>query len=109
MFDVPLLGSGYDDWHCPNGCFCTERTVALPPNSSRYHVCPKLHGLNAPLVREDADCKVVAVERETYLGREIQTMGDDGKAYMAINTERADGSNDRIVHAGLAKARITRG
>jgi hypothetical protein len=107
MFDIPLLDAGYDDWHCPNGCFCTERTPALPPNSTRYHVCPKLHGLNAPLTRVGADVKVTAVERETYLGKEIQTMGDDGKPYMAINTERADGSNDRIVHPGVARVRFT--
>lgn len=107
MFEVPLLGRGYDDWHCPNGCFCIERTPPLPPNSSRYHVCPRLHGLNAPLVRVGTDCKVEAIEREAYLGKEKQTMGDDGKPYMAINTERADGSNDRIVHAGVAQARIS--
>lgn len=107
MFDVPLLRRGYDEWYCPNKCGAADRTPALPPDSTRYHVCPKLHGLNAPLIRVGTDCKVEAVQREDYINTETQTKGDDGKFYMAVNTERADGSNDRLVHPGVARVRFS--
>ena len=106
MFNVPLLQVPLEDWYCPNGCYCTERIPPIPPGSSRFHSCPQLHGLNAPLVRVGTDCKVEAVERDDYLGDEIQRHGDDGKAYMAIKTTHADGSNDLAVNAPLATARI---
>ena len=102
MFEVPLLKVPYEDWHCPNSCGVAERTPALPPGSSRYHACSRLHGLNAPLSRVQADCKVEAIEREDYLNGETQAMGDDGKAYMAVTTVYADGHNDLVVNAGLA-------
>jgi hypothetical protein len=102
MFDVPLLRPAYEEWHCPNGCHCRETVPALPPGATRYHACPRLHGLNAPLVRVGTDCSVKAVEREDYLNGETQAMGDDGKAYMAVTTNYADGRNDLAVNAGLA-------
>lgn len=91
----------WQDWECPN-CHATERTRPLPPNASRMHTCPKLHGLTAPLVRAGTDCKVVAVERGDYLRDEEQRRGDDGKPYMAVVTERADGSNDAAAFAAVA-------
>jgi len=106
VFNVPLLSLPLENWYCPNGCYATERIPPIPPGSSRFHPCPNLHGLNAPLVRVGTDCKVEAVEREDYLGDEIQAKGDDGKAYMAIKTTHADGSNDLAVNAGLAHAEM---
>lgn len=91
----------WQDWECPN-CHHTDRTRPLPPNASRFHTCPKLHGLVAPLVRAGTDCKVTAVERDDYLRDEEQRTGDDGKPYMAVVTERADGSNDVAVFPGVA-------
>jgi hypothetical protein len=97
-----LLLHAYQDWDCPN-CGVSERTPAMLSNASRFHSCSRLHGLTAPLVRAGTDCKVVALERADYLGREIQAMGDDdGKAYMAVETVHADGHTDRAVNAGLA-------
>lgn len=98
---VPLL-VGYTDWECPN-CHVTERTQPLPPNASRFHPCRGLHGLTAPLVRAGTDCKVYAVERGDYLGHADQRHGEDGKPYMSVITERADGSNDVAVFAEAAK------
>ena len=46
-----------------------------------------------------------AEEREEYLGREVQAIGDDGKAYMAVRTTRNDG-DDLAVNAGLATVRL---
>lgn len=97
---VHLIQS-HQEWSCPN-CGISERTPVLPPNASRFHTCPALHMLTAPLVRAGTDCKVIAVERGDYLRNAEQRTGDDGKPYMSIITERADGSNDCIAHAEVA-------
>jgi hypothetical protein len=96
-----LLLDTWQDWFCPN-CHAEERTRPLPPNASRMHSCPKLHMLTAPLVRAGTDCKVTAVERGDYLRGAQQRAGDDGRPYMAVVTERADGSNDAAVFAECA-------
>lgn len=59
------------------------------------------------MIRVGADCKVVANLREEYLGSEIQATGDDGRPYMSIYTIYADGRNDCVVNAPVARARIT--
>ena len=97
---VPLL-EAWQDWVCPN-CPAAERTPALPPNASRFHQCPGLHGLTAPLVRAGTDCKVTAIPRGDYLRKEHQRTGDDGRPYMAVQTVRADGSNDTAVFPAAA-------
>lgn len=104
---MPLLRVPFEDWFCPNGCGAAETVPALAPGASRFHTCPRLHMLSAPLVRVGMDVKVEAIEREDYLGDQIQATGDDGRAYMAIKTTHADGSNDLAVNAGLATAKLT--
>jgi len=99
-----VVFDAWQDWLCPN-CGFGERTRPLPPNATRFHTCPRLHMLTAPLVRAGTDCKVFAVTRADYLGREQQRMGDDGRPYMAVVTERADGSNDAAAFAGVATLR----
>jgi len=99
------LLDAWQDWECPN-CHRAERTRPLPPNASRMHPCPLLHGLTAPLVRAGADCKVTAVERADYLGRETQRRGDDGRPYMAVETVHADGRTDAAVFAACAALRV---
>lgn len=94
----------FDDWCCPN-CAHTEQTAALPLNAARFHVCPGLHMLNAPLVRAGTRCKVEAEVRADYLGGEIQAAGDDGRPYMAVRTTYGD-HDDLLVNAGLAQARL---
>jgi hypothetical protein len=101
---VPLLKVPYEDWHCPN-CGISERVAVLPPGASRYHTCPKLHMLTAPLVRAGTRCKVEAEERQDYLQGELQALGDDGRPYMAVRTTRDEG-DDVLVNAGLARARL---
>jgi hypothetical protein len=108
---MPLNGAvllqAWEDWECPE-CGAAERvSPPLPPNGVRMHTCPRLHYITAPLVRAGADCRLVAVEREDYLAGEIQTRGDDGRAYMAVRTDYADGRNDVAVHAPLARATLT--
>ena len=100
---IPLLHA-IQDWYCPN-CWTTDRTAPLPPGSSRYHNCPGLHDLSAPLIRAEVRAKVEAEEREDYLNGETQATGSDGRPYMAIRTTRADG-DDLAVNAGLAHAEL---
>jgi len=102
--NVPLLRTPFEDWSCPN-CGLSERVPALPPGSSRFHTCPRLHYLTAPLVRAGTACKVEAVEREDYLNGEIQATGDDGRPYMSIRTTRDEGT-DLAANAGLAQLRL---
>jgi hypothetical protein len=106
MFEPTLLRVPFDEWYCPNGCYCTETTPALPPNATRFHNCPKLHSLSAPLERVGTDCTVEAVEREDYLGSEIQATGDDGKPYMSIITRYPDGRQGLVANPGLATGKI---
>lgn len=101
---VPLLNA-VTEWACPN-CSCRDVTQPLPPGSSRYHPCPGLHGLNAPMVRAGTKAQVYAVEREDYLNGDWQATGDDGKPYMAIKTAYED-REDVLINAGLARAWMT--
>lgn len=105
MFDIPLLHQPFEDWYCPN-CAVTERTPALPPNSSRFHTCPGLHMLTAPLLRANVYAKVEAEERADYLNGEVQATGDNGRPYMAVRTTRDDG-DDLLVNAPVARARLS--
>jgi hypothetical protein len=100
--DVVLLRQAMEEWYCPNGCYCREVTEALPPGATRYHNCPNLHDLSAPLVRVGTDCKVEAVQRDDYLNGETQATGSDGRAYMAVITRYSDGRQDVAMNAGLA-------
>ena len=100
---VPLL-TAMVAWECPN-CWITATSAPLPPGTRKFHVCPGLHGLTAPLVEAGVSCKVTAEERQEYLGREIQATGDDGRAYMAVRTT-FDDHDDLAVNAGLAQARL---
>lgn len=101
---TPLLDA-WQDWECPE-CGLSERVRPLPPNASRFHPCPKLHGLTAPLVRTGTDCTIRVRERQDYLGREEQRTGDDGRPYMAVETVHADGHTDVAVFAAVAAVRL---
>ncbi len=97
-----VLINAVTQWYCPN-CATTDVTPAACPN--RWHHCPGLHMLTAPLIPAGTRCKVTAEERADYLGGETQAAGDDGKPYMAVRTTRDDG-DDVAVNAGLATAHI---
>lgn len=108
MPDVPLLDV-WTDWICPSGCNTTERTRPMPPNSSRFHPCPRQHGLTVPLVREGTDCTVTTRLREDYEGTDhgaTQLAPEDGRPYMSAVTTYADGRNDAIIYAPTARARL---
>ena len=98
---LAALIDGHADWYCPN-CPTTVTTPLLCPN--RYHTCPGLHGLVAPMIRTGVTAKVTALPREDYLNGEIQRTGDDGKPYGGVRTDYDDGSNDLVMFAPLAQA-----
>ena len=99
---VPLLAPQPVEWYCPN-CPVTAWQPLPPPGQVKFHTCPGLHMLTAPLILAGTRCEVTAEERADYLGREIQATGDDGKPYMAVRTTR-DAGDDLIVNAGLARS-----
>ena len=89
-------------WVCPN-CAATDVTHEPRPHT-RFHTCRGLRGLTAPMVPAGSDCKVEAVERGDYVGREVVTADGEGRPVMSIVTTRADGSNDCAVLAPCATA-----
>lgn len=107
MPGIPLI-EAHADWACPE-CGLAERTPPMPPGQFRYHPCPALHGLNAPLARAGTGCRLIAVERQDYLNGEVQATGDDGRPYMGIETRYADGHTDFQAHAGAAQLAVTAG
>jgi hypothetical protein len=91
-----VLISGHVDWECPN-CGYETQTGPFPPNAGKFHNCPRLHFLVAPLVRKGTRCKVWAMERQDYQGREITQDGDNGRPYMQVVTTREDGQDVAIL------------
>ncbi len=96
---VPLL-STETRWTCPN---CTQRAVSYKPNESPGHACKGLRGLYVLLVPEGIRCKIEAVERQDYVGKEIVQTDGNGRPVMATVTTRDDGQ-DTTVYAALAVA-----
>ena len=86
-------------WTCPN-CTATAATVGQP---NRFHHCPGLGLITAPMVLAGTDCRVRAVLREDYVGDEIVQYDAWGRPVMAVVTDRSDGSNDVAVLAPTAR------
>ena len=91
-------------WECPN-CIATDVTYEAAPHT-RFHTCRGLRGLTAPMIPVGMDCKVEAVERGDYVGKEMVQVDGEGRPVMAVLTTRADGSNDVAVLAPCATARM---
>lgn len=73
------------------------------------HACPKVAGLSVPYVEvmgselRKHSVRHVVVERGDWIGDERGVMRDiEGRAVMAVHTERADGSHDTQVFAPSA-------
>jgi hypothetical protein len=85
-------------WYCPN-CGLTEETQNKP---NRWHPCPKLRGLSAPLAPAGTKAKVELREREDYVGSErVQLDPERKRPVMSIVTTR-DNGQDVIVFAATA-------
>lgn len=87
-------------WHCPN-CDAAARTVT---DKIPWHQCKGLNGLTSPLILDGVKARIVAVDRDDYVGQEDVRLDGAGRPVMALNVERWDGSNDRVVYAPTATA-----
>jgi len=90
-------------WVCPN---CTTESITHEARPhTRFHTCPGLKGLTAPMVATGTRCEVRAVEREDYVGTEKVQTDAEGRPWMAVVTRRDDGE-DRAVFAPTATGEI---
>lgn len=99
---IPVLPAQIRRFECPN---CTVRAISRDPTGTPFHPCRGLAGLNAPLVREGLRCKVIAHEREDYIGSELVTVDGNGRPIMNVETVRDDGT-DLVVYAPCATASL---
>jgi hypothetical protein len=88
-------------WECPN-CWESHVTRSARPHTP-FHRCRGLAGLRAPFVAAGTVCKVQAVERGDYVGREQVQSDAEGRPWMAVVTTR-DNGQDCAVLAPLAVA-----
>jgi len=87
-------------WYCPN---CGHEDVTKQAGHHvRFHACPRLFGLSAPMVIKGVKAHVFAVEREDYVGHELVQTDGRGRPIMSVITERADGQ-DVAVYAPTAR------
>lgn len=97
--DLVILQPPEQHWTCGN-CSDTAVTRGQP---NRFHQCRGLAGILAPMVLDGQRSRVLAVEREDYIGREIVQYDGNGRPVMAVRTDHWDGSNDVIVNAPTAR------
>lgn len=92
---VPLL-QPVNHWYCPN-CGREDVTHEARPHV-RFHVCPRLRGLTAPLLPAGVKAKVEAKEREDYVGREmVQLDPERGRPVQSIVTTRDEGQDCAVL------------
>ena len=81
-------------WVCPNCQLSDTTRGAFLPN--RFHTCPRLKGITAPLVPAGTSAKVEARVREDYVNGERVTTDEDGRPIMAVVTTRDDGQDTAV-------------
>lgn len=89
-------------WECPH---CPAESVTSGTERNRFHACPGLAGITAPMVPARSGYAVVTHEREDYIGRQDVPLDGNGRPVMSVETIRDDG-NDVIVFAPTAHMRI---
>lgn len=95
VFDMPRRY-----WVCPK-CGAEDVTREAQPHS-RFHSCPALGGLTAPMLPRGLNADVRVHEREDYVGTEDVPLVD-GRPISAVEVVRDDG-NDVTVYAPTAYA-----
>lgn len=89
-------------WVCPN---CTETAVTFEPRiHTRFHACRGLKGVTAPMVPPGVRAKVVANEREDYVGADVPQTDGEGVPIMSVSTVTED-SEDCTVLAPTSRMR----
>jgi hypothetical protein len=98
---VPILDT-IRHWYCPN-CHLEDTTKEARPHT-RYHTCPKLRMLSAPMLAKGTAAKVELHDREDYIGKEMVQIDPERKRpVMNIVTTRDEGQ-DCMVFAPTATA-----
>jgi len=97
-----MLLNALRDWYCPN-CGLQDRTQGVVPN--RYHQCPKLHGILAPMLPAGLRAKVTAHERPDYEGDALVQRDAEGRPIYMVETIRDEGS-DAIVFPDTARVGV---
>lgn len=88
-------------WTCPN-CKAEHRSDRILPN--RFHVCPRLRFMTAPMVLAGTSAKVELREREDYTnGDRVYLDPAQNRPVMSIVTTRETGQ-DVVVFAPTATA-----
>jgi hypothetical protein len=96
----PSIRISYD-WYCPQ-CGAEASVDRIVPN--RFHPCPRLRGLETPMLRKGTAGEIRIVEREDYVGDElVQLDPERGRPVMAMVTTRDDGQDVRV-YAPTARA-----
>jgi len=99
---IPLLVPE-QRWSCPN-CELKQVTHEAEPHT-RFHACPGLRGLTAPMLPDGMKAKVEAVEREDYVGGDDVQVDGEGRPIMSVITTREDGQ-DCVALASCATAGV---
>ena len=100
---TPLI-STVNRWYCP-ACKAEDTTTEPKPHS-RFHICPKLRYLSAPMVPVGTKAKVELREREDYInGDMVRLDPEQGRPVMSIVTTR-DNGQDVAVFAPTATAKV---
>lgn len=99
---MAVLVTPVQRWYCPN-CKFEDVTNEAKPHT-RFHTCPALRGLTAPMLPAGTSAKVELREREDYVGKErVQLDPQKGRPVMSVVTTRDDGQ-DVVVFAPTAVA-----
>lgn len=95
-----MILNGEQHWVCPN---CDRREVTAGADN-RFHPCPGLAGLLAPMVLDGVKCAVRAIVREDYVGGEDVRHDGGGRPVMSVVVDRDEGQ-DCVVYAPTAHVR----
>jgi hypothetical protein len=88
------------DWYCPQ-CGQTDQTREARPHS-RFHRCPKLRGLEVPMLEAGTKAKVELREWQDYVGKErVQRDPEMNRPVQSVVTTR-DNGQDVAVYAPVA-------
>lgn len=81
-------------WYCPE---CRLEAVVETWQPNRFHTCPKLRNLTAPMLRKGVAGKLTLHEREDYVGKEhVQLDPERGRPIMSIVTTRDNGQDTAV-------------
>ena len=99
---IPLIEAPITDWVCP-ACKATDQTKQHGYHV-RYHTCPKLRFLSAPMVKAGTAAKLEVHEWADDVGDElVQRDPERNRPIISLETTR-DNGNDLIVFAPTARA-----